>query len=300
MIQPIEQLSIYASPFGGELLLTWKLPSVLPASFKIYIFKRSKSDITQEEIDNYFVNINNLSNYNYNGLFVFDGFAQNEEVNSLSDITVLNGVTYYYKVVVRDETTGEYSEAKGISGVPESTLRFSVKDGKDIVYKALKKVLDNLYVAPDKKVQLGKDIQIVKNFSIEPIGNNYIMLERVNGATYYKFWANDIAMIKGSGRIKGDIDVDVIRAIFMTLDTSERRDMFCNIIRAYKQVLIRLCKRLGAINCDINIEGDYYNPQIHGVNATGLVVVFNLLIENQTLIPEENLETIIGGIIVDG
>lgn len=285
MINAVDNLSIYASPFGGELKLSWSLQA--DENINIYVFK-SNSAITQEIIDNYFAN-----NTIPESITVFE---VNNRYQGIVDVDVSNGVQYYYAVVVKSGS--EISEPRFISGVAASQLKFHVVDGKEVVYKAITKMLDNVY-ANGQKVQLGRDIQIVKNFSIEPIGENFIMLERVNGATMYKFWANEIANIKNVGQIKGDIDVDVIRAIFITTNSAERRDIVYNLFRANKQVLIRLCKKYGAINCDITLEGDYYNPQIHGVNAVGFVVVFNLLITNNTLIPQEVLNNILGEIEVE-
>lgn len=296
MVQPLENVRLEVVGFGGELILIWDYPAELPNVFKPYLFKRSKVDVTQQEIDSYFENIDDLSQFNYNGLFVNDNLTS--EHRAVSDITVINETQYYYKLVLRDEESGEVSVPVAVNGKPAPTLKVNVKDGKDIVYKAIKKMLDNLYSLPNQKTALGKDIQIVKNFSIEPIGTNWIMIERVNGSTQYRYWANEIATLK-AGKVKGDIDIDVIRATFITTDSPERRDTITNIFRANKQFLIRLCKKLGALNCNIDIEGDYYNPQIHGLNATGCIVVFSLLIENHALIPAPELTALLGEMDVE-
>jgi hypothetical protein len=295
MIQPINNISLEASAFGGEIVLKWELP-VLPANPKIYVFKREKTAITQTEIDSYFLNITNLSTYNLNGLFVFD--KESTTFSVLSDLIVSNGTIYFYSVVIRDQITGEVSSAVGGSATPLPLLQVSVKDGKKIVDIAIRKLMDNIYISPSQKIKLGKDFKTVFCFAIEPVASDYFMIERVNGASQYRIWGDQYANIQGK-KVKGTYDTDVIRATFMTTDTPSRRDEVANIMRANKIFLRRLCKKLGAVDCDITLEGDYYNPQIHGVNAVGYTVVFNLLIEVFSLIPKEEEEFIIGDIIVD-
>lgn len=289
MVNPLQNFSIVASKFGGELIISWKLPSILPASYKVFVFKRSGQDVTQQEIDNYFANIDDLSNFNYNGLMVYDSL--DKDVTIFGDYVVKNGITYYYKAVVRDQTTEELSAVVSGNATPEPELKLKVKDGKKIVKTAIEKMLDNIYSSDGRKVQLGKDISISTHFSMDVIDNNYIMIERVNGATAYQFYGNELQRFQG-GIIKGDIDTDVIRATFITQETPDRRDTVANIFRANKQTLIKFCKALGATDCKITIEGDYYNPQIHGVNATGFNIVFSLLITNKAIIPDEVLTTI--------
>ncbi|MDQ7815974.1 MAG: hypothetical protein RDU14_03050 [Melioribacteraceae bacterium] len=71
MVNKVTDLSIRASAFGGELILSWTMPTDLPENAKIFIFKRSKIDVQQEEITDYFSKIDNLINSsfdNYTGL----------------------------------------------------------------------------------------------------------------------------------------------------------------------------------------------------------------------------------------
>jgi hypothetical protein len=292
MVQPITDLSIKASSFGGELFLSWNLPSGLPIHPKIFLFKRSKIDISQNEIDEYFTKLstNSLNTFNYNGLFVLD--YEEKPFSKFSDLVVQNGETYYYKIVIRDQENQEYSEAISANAKPMPLLKVNVKDGKQIVDKAIKKVLDNVFVNPTEKVLLGRDISTIFHFAVEPPAQNYIMIERVNGSTQYRSWADNYAKIQG-GQVKAVYDVDVIRATFCTQDTPARRDQVANIFRANKLVLRKFCKALGAVDAEINIEGDYFNPQIHGVNVVGFTIIFSLLMDIKTLIPQEKIDLII-------
>jgi hypothetical protein len=112
------------------------------------------------------------------------------------------------------------------------------------------------------------------------------MIERINGSSEARFWGNILHKVQQS-YIIGDIDTDVIRATFLTEAGGERRDTISNIFRAKKQFLYHMIKTLGAFDVSITIEGDYYNPQLHGVNALGVTVVFAMMIENKARITEE-------------
>jgi len=292
MIAPIEQISINPSEWGSQLYISWKLPEELPTVYRLYIFKRSKLDVTNIEIANYFSHVADLTNYQYNGLFVFDKL--NNDIVGISDNEVLNNVIYYYKAVIRNEETGEYSVAVGTSATPDMIIKVQVADCKDIVTKSIVKMFDSLKSTDGRKLQINRDIKVVKNFAIEPIAPNYVMVERVNGANYLQFLGSEIH--SDPQWIKGDIENDVIRATFITLEGTERRDTVTNIFRAYKQLLRKLVIRGGQgkiINCNISIEGDYYNPQIHGIEALGTTLVFNCVVENKTSIPIEEITEII-------
>jgi len=286
MVNPVKDLSISANTFGGQLSIMFELPDSLPTNWKFYMFRRSGTDVTQAEIDDYFTNIDNLASFNYNGLFVFDNFDPNDldatGTNVYPDYKVLSKKTYFYKAVVRDETSKEYSTTVNANGVPIQTIKVNIKDGKELVAEAIKKMFDNILNADGKKVKLSRDIKVVKNFAIEPIGDNYVMIERVNGSVNQRYWGQQYSTYQG-GIIKGEVDNDVIRATFMTSDGNDRRDLVTNIFRAQKQFLMQYIKKLADYqvqDVSISIEGDYMNPQIHGVNHIGVNIVFALIIQN--------------------
>ncbi|HEX2868731.1 MAG TPA: hypothetical protein VHO03_16945 [Ignavibacteriales bacterium] len=292
----LRDFTVQASSFGGELDISWQYPIVMPPEgAKVYVFKRSKTDVTEDEIAEYFRMINNLEGFNYNGLMVFDNLPLG--AIGFIDIKVLNDTKHYYKAVLRDDTTGELSLSTGANGTPKPSIKTQIKDGKELVRVAIEKMLDNVYDAKGVNVKLGKDIKIEKNFSIDPVFPNYIMIERVNGSSQYRFWNNDFARYGGS-LMKGDIDVDVIRATFITTESPDRRDKVTNIFRAYKPFLIYVIKMLGAKDVSVNVEGDYYNPEIHGINAVGTTVIFSVVIENLMKLDVQKVDVILRDIKV--
>lgn len=287
-------LRIEVNPFGHELDIYWN-NEVLTATEKVYLFRRSGTNVTDQEITDYFTNINNLTNYNYNGLMVFDSLLDSN--TALGDFEVRNGTVYYYKAAVRDSVSGLFSFAGAVNGTPNSLLKVNVKDGKEIVKTAIEKMLENIVDRDGRKVTLHKNIKVVKHFSIEPISDNYIMVERINGSNFMQFWSQKYNE-NANSIFQGDTDVDVIRATFITTESTDRRDKVADIFRGNKSFLRAMIRKLGAQDSTITIEGDYYNPQIHGVNAQGFMVIFNLLIENISMHPKTEINALTASLII--
>jgi len=288
MIQPLTKLLIDISAFGGQLDLSWKLPDELPENFKIYLFQRSKIDITQNEIDQYFSCIANLSNYNYNGLMVFDRLSN--KINVISIYQVRNDIQHFYKAVIRDEDTGEYSATISANAIPRTDIIEDIPDTKDMVIKALKKMFDTVKSIDNQKVREGKDIDIVKQFQTGEIEGSIIMIERVNGAVYQKYLGNQTQMY-GSKITFGDIDNDIIRATYLTIAGADRRELMSRLFKSRRVFLKKMIKAQGAIDCEVTVEGDYFNPMFHGDRALGVSIIFSIYAENKFTISNEEIES---------
>lgn len=276
MVNPITRFEAVASPFGSEVDLNWDFPVTLPANYKYYIFQRSGSDVDQvNDIDRYFQNINNLTNYNYDGCFVFDQL--NPLGTSLGIYQVLNGLKYYYKIVIRDETSGEYSTAVGANVTPDFEVAVNIVDGKEITARAFEKMLESLTNKEGKKISKSKDIEIVKAWSFDEVKDDLFVIERANGSNNQRFWG-DILDKHGSSLTEGDFDVDVIRITFLTIAGNVRRDLMANLVRSRKIFFRSFLKKLGAIDVAITIEGDMGYAPPKGEAAIGFTVVFAELI----------------------
>ena len=152
MVTPLNRFEAEPHPFGNEIDLVWELHSSLPENFKLYIFQRSGTDVNQsEDIDRYFDHIENLTGYDYNKCFVLDNL--NPLSPSLGLYQVVNGLKYYYKAVLRDETTGDYSETKSANATPAFEVLVNITDGKDIVDNVLKKMINSITNKEGKKIK---------------------------------------------------------------------------------------------------------------------------------------------------
>ncbi len=301
MVPTLEEFKVEAVSFGGELKISWLIPQDAPTNHKVYVFKRSKTDVTQDEIDEYFENIEDLSEFDYNGLMVYDRLQTSEGIRDyyFKDLTVINGIKYYYKAVIRDEDSGEVGIPLSANATPVPDLRIDVKDGKELAAKIIEKTLDNVYDRQGNKVGLGKDIKVVKNWAYDVPFDNFFAIERINGSNEQRYWGQIFAKMRG-GSVYGGDDTDVIRATFITIDTPQRRDVVCNIMRAQKEFMIMYAKKaLKLRNIDVVIEGDSYRPEIHGVNAVAFSMIFMMTLKNRMLVPEEILIHIFGDLRVD-
>jgi hypothetical protein len=283
-------LNFYSYPpaFGSEISLHWNLPAALPADYSIYLFKKKAGVITDDEINSFFAT--NVLN--------------NAEVIQLKpgtigfyDSEVVNDCKYYYKAIIRDPETGEISPSVFAENTAHPQLTVNIKDGKNIVTKAIKLLLTSVYNAEGENIKLDKDVKVIKNFSLDSLTENIIFVERVNGSNYAQFLGNVYAQYQSEVTL-GSIDVDVVRMTFLTEGSPDRRDTMLNIFRAYKFFLTRAIKKMGALTCEITIEGDYYNPAVHGSAATGFQVIFSMLMSNKLTYNLEELNVILGNIQV--
>jgi hypothetical protein len=292
-VTSLEKFEVIAKQFGNQLDILWQTPADRPLSWKVYIFQRSLTDVSQDEINNYFTHIDDLTGYNYNGLFVFDKFKSTKEDTYIySNFIVLNDTKYYYKAVIRDETTKEVSAPLSANATPLPTALVRIQDGKDLTAKAIKKLFDAVKNISGDKMYLTRDIGIYKQFMIGQPNENWIMIERINGSTKHDYWGH-LKNEDGQGTIYGSTDNDLIRATFVTTAGTDRRDLVSNMFRAYKLQLERLIKALGNYkvnNCQVTVEGDYYNPTIHGENAVGVTVIFAHEIENEVRVDDLEID----------
>lgn len=282
MVNPLESLKIIASPIGSELDIYWELPAVLPDNYKLYVFKKNGSAPPQTAIEGYFDNINDLPAANQilkdAGVFVFDRILNENQV--IADYVVINGTDYYYSAVIRDETTPEISDIITEHAIPDCLLVTDIIDGKDVVAKAIDKMLESIKFKNGERANLKKDIDVVKQFTLVP-NKDTIMIERSNAAENQRFFGNQYATYKNMIML-GSVDSDIIRVTFLTPGNAERRDTIANIFRNKKFMLNTWIKEQGVKDCGIVVEGDYYNPMFHGENVIGFTVIFSLLAETIT------------------
>ncbi|MDR3625324.1 MAG: hypothetical protein P4L45_00740 [Ignavibacteriaceae bacterium] len=299
MVNPVQSLVVNPNPFGSQLDIIWVLPTDLPDNYKVYLFQKGGQDIQQQQIDDYFNAINtnaDLKTFPYNDLYVFDYLHSNWTAYSIYEVA--NGLTYYYKIVIRDEESGDYSTAVSANGIPDSQILVNSSEPKDLICKVLTKTLNTIKDKSGKRLQLDKDINIVKQFTIGEPESDQLMIEIVNGSQYQKYWGN-IFHQNANEIYFGDMDSAILRVTFLTIAGPQRRDDIQTIMRGRKFLMYRLTRGLGAVNTEITFEGDYFNPSFHGDRAVGFTIIFNLIIENSVKITLDEVDQIVSEIKVE-
>lgn len=298
MVQPLTDLTIIPHPFGAQLDVYWALPSELPSNYKVIVFKRAHEDVDDtEDIGRYFTDglPTNLLNYDYKKCFVTDNIPI--EITALADMFTGDGITYYYKAVIYDKDTNEYSTPKAANAIPNCEIVSEIQSGKEIVMKAIKAMFTT-FKDNNEVIKAAKDIDYRTYFPLEAIEKDTVMLQTVNGNTEESYWGDIYYQDKNSIAV-GDIDVEVIRATFMTAAHPDRRERFRKILRSRKMFLKQFVKRLSAQDCKVIIEGDYFNPKYQGQNAIGISVIFVVTLTNISVVKDEYYPHIIDQLIIE-
>ena len=301
MVEKLEKLTARAVLWGNQIDVYFELPDTLPENYDVIVFKRSETNVTDEEINEYFESDNSQEFRNsHRGLFVMDylkrsGLFENTAKNKfyLQDFYCRNGIDHYYRAVVKNEDTGEVSDILSANATAESQLVVDIPPVKNIIVQAIKRVLQNQKGKDGVTVDLNEEIEIKKSFSQGDVKTDTIMIESVNGSIYQRFLGNQMAAY-GQKIKKGMLLNDVYRCVFLTIRGEDVRDKLRQVLQAYSIVIERMIHLLGArdiINAEVIVEGDYSNASIHGADALGVTMLISTIIKN-TVDVNQVIETI--------
>jgi hypothetical protein len=236
--------------YGGTLFLNWTYPSVLPNTWKLYIFKKQGSAVTDEQISQYFTGDLNSEQLRQLGIFVFNNLPAKTTLLSLIDVTVENSVegntrTYYYRALIKDTSEGgEYSDTVDASASPESNIYFRVIDGKDVVAKAIEKTLQAVKTTRGYHPEIEKDIRVFKAHGERKNEDNFFVVSRTSGQNINRTMSNIIAEYEDS-RILGQVDYDVLQVEWICMGVGERRDKYMLIMRGMRAIFEHFVMLLG-------------------------------------------------------
>lgn len=295
--QTLTSFTSEPSIWGSQIFIRWELPATLPENYKIYVFKRSKTNVTDQEIADYFENQDDLSNYRYNGLYVWDKI-DGEKYTSINDTEVLNEITYYYRALIRDEDAKENSDILSLNEVAYLGIAVDKFDLKDAVCKAIEKMFDSLKTNIPDKVTLNKDIKIVKAYPLpEALTMDTIVVDRINGAQNTSFLGDGL----NSSNEMSSIETEVIRVTFLSTEANNRRDKVYSIFRSYKILLQKLIMAAGVnkeknenkiLNLKVTLEGDYQDIRFSPI-ALGTTLVVTAQTQLDTFLPIQQINEIV-------
>ena len=230
--------------YGGILFLEWEYPTVLPANWKLFIFKKQGLAVTDQQIEDYFANNPTPEQLSQLGIFVYNNLPAKTTFTSLKDFVVENSKAYYYKAFIRDTATNENSTILDTNGTPESLIYIRVVDAKDIIAKTLEKTLQAVKTTGGYHPQIEKDIRVFKSHSERQAEDNFFVVSRISGQNINRTMSNIIAEMDDS-KLLGQIDYDVLQVEWICMGVGERRDKYTNIMRVMRPIFEHFAMQYG-------------------------------------------------------
>jgi len=265
-------LILNGHPLGCEVDISWDFEEKLASNYQMFLFKRSKVDITDEEITNY---IQNQTKENVApGLFVFYDIPN--DISEIKDLTVDGGQLYYYRAIVVDRNdNGRYSEIVSANiEVSYFDAKINVVPTKEIVFNIVKKVLKGI------AKQTKANIMVYNEFPIKNDEAAYCVVTRSSGENAYRS-LSDIKSASGSTLITADVDNDVIQIVWMTNNNPSLRDKLTDIFRGSKRVIKRALRmNQGVLDVNMTVIGDSAD-EIDGRHMVYGSMLLNVMVENE-------------------
>jgi hypothetical protein len=230
--------------YGGILFLDWTYPTVLPTAWKLFVFKKQGSAVTDQQIADYFAGSLTATQLQQLGIFVYNNLPASVNFLSLKDFVVENANTYYYKALIRDTTANANSTIAEASGTPESAIYMRVVDAKDIIAKAVEKTLQTAKTISGYHPQIEKDIRVFKSHGERQAQDNFFVVNRVSGQNINRTMSNIIAEL-ADAKLLGQIDYDVLQVEWICVGVGERRDKYTLIMRGMRTIFEHFVMQFG-------------------------------------------------------
>ena len=210
MVNPLSSFNAIndSRGYGGILFLSWEYPTEFPTAWKLFIFKKQGSAVTDQQIEDYFANNPTPEQLSQLGIFVYNNLPAKTTFTSLKDFVVENAKAYYYRALIRDTSANENSSTSDGSSIPESSIYIRVVDAKDIIAKTVEKTLQAVKTTGGYHPQIEKDIRVFKSHSEREDQDNFFVVSRISGQNINRTMSNVIAEMDES-KLLGQIDYDV-------------------------------------------------------------------------------------------
>jgi hypothetical protein len=246
MVNPLSSFNAIndSRGYGGILFLDWTFPTDLPTNWKLYIFKKQGSAVTDQQIADYFANELNPEQLAQLGIFVFNNLPAKTSFTSLKDFVVENSKEYFYKALVRDTHTNENSTISEANGTPESGIYIRVIDAKDIIAKTIEKTLQAVKTTGGYHPQIEKDIRVFKSHGERENQDNFFVVSRISGQNINRTMSNIIAEMD-EAKLLGQIDYDVLQVEWICMGVGERRDKYTLIMRVMRPIFEHFAMQYG-------------------------------------------------------
>jgi hypothetical protein len=230
--------------YGGILFLNWTYPILLPDTWKLYIFKKQGSAVTDKQIEDYLSSKITSTELEKFGIFVYNNLPAKTAFTHLKDFVVENMKPYYYRAIIRDTALNVNSEIIDANGTPESNLYIRVVDAKDIIAKTVQKTLQVIKTASGYHPEIEKDIRVFKSHGERQNEDVFFVVSRISGQNINRTLSNMIAQMEESN-ILGQVDYDILQVEWICMGVGERRDKYTLIMRVMRPLFEHFAILLG-------------------------------------------------------
>jgi hypothetical protein len=264
---------------GHEIDISWEFNTVLPITYKFYLFKRAGVEITDVIVKDYLKNPGKESKPQ--DVFVF--FNIPNDFHTQADIMVELKKKYYYKgVIVNINDVKEQSAIAEASATNEGfDAQINIVATKELVIEACEKIVESIGKVGDAKLRVHRE------FPLETPEGAFITVTRATNETAYRVFA-DILTEFDSTLIKGRFDSDVIQVMWWAMRSPSIRDKFTDIFRGAERIIKRYLMYNGvhSVDCTILADGfEEYKGQY--IPYSGMLV--RCLIENRIITEGEEV-----------
>ena len=290
MVSQLTSFSVTTTPYGGDVRVKWSYPDTLPAHWKLLIFKNSAENATDQDVADYASGSLNDNQLADKKLFVFREL--NQGLTELADFRVLNGVQYFYRACIQNTDTGEISGIADDDATPIAELTINVVDGKTLVLRGIEKIIDAIRGANGDKIQIPKNIRVLKSHSRTKQDDFFVVVSRTAGQNLERTFSGILAQYEDQ-LVRGEVDIDTFTVEWICIGDPARRDHFTDILRVMRPILRRYVMQMGNGNVlDVRMimsgdgEGRYEGENaVKGTMTVALITVQQLQIGRTDLAP---------------
>lgn len=273
---PLTNFDASPHPLGQEIQIRWSLPTTLPSTWQIVVLSKAGSNLTAQEVIDYFAGANPDG--------IFSETISGEEfpdITGYSDLSVTDGIAYYYQGFVQDTGDDAHSDAASDNATPEVTATTSIIDSKPLIITAIERILDNYGMVKDK------DYQVSTEYSLKPQDTVSIYVARPSGQILQQFLGH-FKQVESNTVIFGETELDNIQVVWETTN-GERRDRLTNIFRETKEFIREFLLHPNGGDMDsieILMAGDVINEAVKDRVQLGGMMMISCVITSSTIMAD--------------
>lgn len=282
---PLTNVQAFAHPLGQEIEVVWTLPSTLPTGWRIVVLRRAGSDITAQEITNFFAGqqFPDIVDYKFES-------TDFPDLLGFSDYDVTNLTRYFYQAVLQDTSDEAISAGAGGNATAKKTVTTKIVDAKAFILTAIERVMESYGMVKDEHYQL------LREYSLPGMKAPVIYVTRVGGQVLNQFLGHFRQLESNLKESYGELEMDNIQVVWED-PNAVRRDHVTNIFRESKEFIREYLLHPdggGMEFVDILIEGDVINEAVRDRTQVGGMMMISCAISSSSEISSTLASWLVG------